>query len=60
MNRSTVITRPTDEMNYVIVSQKTMKANTYNIIVIELTTKHFVYNYEKFQLWETMIRGFLI
>lgn len=48
MNRSTVITRPTDEMNYVIVSQKTMKANTYNIIVIELTTKHFVYNYEKF------------
>ena len=47
-------------MDYVVVSQKTMKANTYSIMVIELDTKHFVYNYEKFQLWETMIRGFLI
>ena len=36
------------KMDFVIICQKTMKANTYNIIVIELETKHFVYNYEKF------------
>ena len=46
--------------NYVIISQKTKKINTYSITVVELSSKHYVYIYEKFQLWETMIRGILL
>ena len=40
--------KPKDQKDYVIISQKTRKANNYSIMVIELKTKHFVYNYEKF------------
>lgn len=43
-----------------IVAQKSIFINTYNVYVIDLATKRVVYRHESYHLWEASIRGLLL
>ena len=49
-----------NEQTYLMVSQKTSKVETYNIIVINLNTKLIIYRYEIPHLWESPIKCLLL
>ena len=44
----------------IVVSYKSIGINTFNVFVIDLTTKLIQYWHEGYQLWESPVKGFLL
>jgi hypothetical protein len=44
----------------IVVSYKSIGINTFNVFVIDLKTKLIKYWHESYQLWESVVKGFLL
>lgn len=45
---------------YLVVSQKTMRNNTFNVFVVDLASGNLIFRNEMFSLWESSVKGLLL
>lgn len=48
------------DIDYLVLSYKSIYINAYNVLVIDLKTKLIQFRYEKYHLWEAKIAGVLL